>query len=35
MRHTGGVRVAASLAIEYGFSDIDGKVPRPLTLADV
>jgi shikimate kinase len=35
MRHTGGVRVAANLAIEYGFSDIDGKVPRPLTLADV
>ena len=35
MRHTGGVRVAASLAIEYGFSDIDGKAPRPLTLADV
>ena len=35
MRHTGEVRVAASLAIEYGFSDIDGKVPRPLALADV
>jgi len=35
MRHTGGVRVAANLAIEYGFSDIDGKTPRPLTLADV
>jgi dehydrogenase/reductase SDR family protein 1 len=35
MRHTGLVRVAASLAIEYGFNDIDGKVPRPLTLADV
>jgi dehydrogenase/reductase SDR family member 1 len=35
MRHTGGVRVAASLAIEYGFDDIDGKVPRPLTLTDV
>jgi len=35
MRHTGGVRVAASLAIEYGFSDIDGKVPCPLTLTDV
>lgn len=35
MRHTGAVRVAASLAIEYGFNDIDGKVPRPLTLADV
>ena len=35
MRHTGGVRVAANLAIEYGFSDIDGKTPRPLALADV
>jgi NAD(P)-dependent dehydrogenase (short-subunit alcohol dehydrogenase family) len=35
MRHTGGVRVAASLAIEYGFKDIDGKAPRPLALADV
>jgi NAD(P)-dependent dehydrogenase (short-subunit alcohol dehydrogenase family) len=35
MRHTGGVSVAASLAVEYGFDDIDGKVPRPLTLADV
>jgi NAD(P)-dependent dehydrogenase (short-subunit alcohol dehydrogenase family) len=35
MRHTGTVLVAASLAVEYGFTDIDGKVPRPLTLADV
>ena len=35
MRHTGEVRVAANLAIEYGFSDIDGKTPRPLTLTDV
>jgi dehydrogenase/reductase SDR family member 1 len=35
MRHTGAVRVAASLAIEYGFNDIDGKIPRPLTLADL
>jgi dehydrogenase/reductase SDR family member 1 len=35
MRHSGKVRVAADLAIEYGFSDIDGKTPRPLTLADV
>jgi NAD(P)-dependent dehydrogenase (short-subunit alcohol dehydrogenase family) len=35
MRHTGEVRVAANLAIEYGFGDIDGKAPRPLTLADV
>ena len=35
MRHTGQVRIAAQLAIEYGFTDIDGKTPRPLTLADV
>jgi len=35
MRHTGAVRVAARLGIEYGFNDIDGKSPRPLTLADV
>jgi dehydrogenase/reductase SDR family member 1 len=35
MRHTGTVVVAASLGVEYGFTDIDGKVPRPLTLADV
>ena len=35
IRHTGTVLVAASLAAEYGFTDIDGKAPRPLTLADV
>ena len=35
LRHTGTVLVAASLGIEYGFMDIDGKTPRPLTLADV
>jgi dehydrogenase/reductase SDR family member 1 len=35
MRHTGMVRVAAGLALEYGFTDTDGKAPRPLTLADV
>jgi dehydrogenase/reductase SDR family member 1 len=34
-RHTGKVLVAAGLAKEYGFTDIDGKTPRPLTLADV
>ena len=28
-------QLTASLAIEYGFTDIDGKAPRPLTLADV
>jgi short-subunit dehydrogenase len=32
---SGTVLVAAALAQEYGFKDIDGKQPRPLTLADV
>jgi dehydrogenase/reductase SDR family protein 1 len=35
IRHTGAVLVAAGLALEYGFTDTDGKTPRPLTLADV
>jgi dehydrogenase/reductase SDR family protein 1 len=35
MRVTGRVLVAAQLAIDYGFTDVDGKTPRPLTLADV
>ena len=35
LRHSGKVLVAAALAREYGFTDIDGKTPRPLTLADV
>jgi len=35
IRHTGIVLVAASVALNYGFTDIDGKAPRPLTLADV
>jgi NAD(P)-dependent dehydrogenase (short-subunit alcohol dehydrogenase family) len=35
MRHSGKVLVAAQVAEEYGFTDIDGKLPRPLTLADV
>jgi dehydrogenase/reductase SDR family member 1 len=35
IRHTGKVVVAAALAEEYGFTDLDGKSPRPLTLADV
>jgi hypothetical protein len=34
-RHTGKVLVAAALAKEYGFTDIDGKTPCPLTLADL
>ena len=35
MQKTGRVLVAAALAHEYGFSDIDGKQPRPLTLKEV
>lgn len=35
IRHTGKVLVAAALAREYGFTDIDGKSPRPLELGDV
>ena len=35
LRHTGKVLVAAALAKEYGFTDMDGRTPRPLTLADV
>lgn len=34
MTKTGQVLVAAALAQEYGFADIDGRQPRPLTLAD-
>ena len=32
MEKSGQVLVAAALAIEYGFTDIDGKQPRPLTV---
>jgi NAD(P)-dependent dehydrogenase (short-subunit alcohol dehydrogenase family) len=32
---SGDILVAAALAQEYGFTDIDGKQPRPLTLSDV
>lgn len=32
---SGSVVVAAACAEKYGFADIDGKRPRPLTLADV
>lgn len=35
LRHTGTVHVVADLARAYGFTDIDGSSPRPLTLADV
>jgi dehydrogenase/reductase SDR family protein 1 len=32
---TGRVLIAASVAQEYKFTDIDGKTPRPLTIKDV
>jgi dehydrogenase/reductase SDR family member 1 len=35
LRRSGQVVVAAALAREYGFTDLDGKTPRPLTLGDV
>ena len=34
MDKSGQILVAAALAIEYGFTDIDGKQPRPATLVD-
>jgi NAD(P)-dependent dehydrogenase (short-subunit alcohol dehydrogenase family) len=35
MDRSGQALVAAALALEYGFTDIDGRQPRPLTLEDV
>jgi dehydrogenase/reductase SDR family protein 1 len=35
IRKSGQALVAAALALEYGFTDVDGKQPRPLTLEDV
>ena len=35
MRHTGNVLIVANIAADYGFTDIDGKSPRPLALTDV
>jgi len=35
MRRTGQVLVAAALGQEYGFTDVDGKQLRPLTLEEV
>jgi len=34
LRFSGRVTIAAELAREYGFSDVDGKQPRPLSLED-
>ena len=35
MSLSGQTLVAADLARRYGFTDIDGKTPRPLTIRDV
>jgi hypothetical protein len=35
MSKSGKVLVAARLALEYGFTDVNGKSPRPLTLDQV
>jgi dehydrogenase/reductase SDR family protein 1 len=35
MEKTGKVLIAAALGREYGFQDVDGKSPRPLTLNEV
>lgn len=35
LRYSGRVLVAATLAQEHGFTDVDGTTPRPLTLKDV
>ncbi|HPB30623.1 MAG TPA: SDR family NAD(P)-dependent oxidoreductase [Candidatus Sumerlaeota bacterium] len=35
MKRTGTVCVAASLGLEYGFKDIDGRQPVPLSIEDV
>lgn len=35
MQKSGSVLVAATLGQEYGFTDIDGKQPRPLTIDEV
>lgn len=35
LRHTGNILVAAALANDYGFTDIDGKTLRPLKLRDI
>ena len=34
MSKSGQVLVAAALGLEYGFTDIDGKQPRPVTLEE-
>ena len=31
---TGQVLVTAQVALDYGFSDVDGRQPRPLTITE-
>ena len=35
MSRTGTISIAAELALEYGFTDVDGSQPRPLTAKDI
>lgn len=35
IQKTGRILVAAEIAIEYGFTDIDGKQPKPLTVDEI
>jgi dehydrogenase/reductase SDR family protein 1 len=35
MERTGSILIAAGLAQEYGFTDVDGKAPKPLALNEV
>lgn len=34
MLKSGSIQIAAQVALDYGFSDVDGKQPRPLTVAE-
>jgi NAD(P)-dependent dehydrogenase (short-subunit alcohol dehydrogenase family) len=34
MAKSGRVLVAAALALEYGFTDVDGRQPRPVTVEE-
>jgi hypothetical protein len=34
MRGSGSVLAAAALGLEYGFSDVGGKQPRPITVEE-
>jgi hypothetical protein len=35
MDKSGRVFVAAQVALDYGFTDVDGTQPRPVTVAEV